>query len=149
MKGFSHMKHSIVSILMVVLVLFSTTGCSLFAPWKESITVDSEPQGAQVIIPGQRLTTPCVLTVPCNKEVVVILKKEGYSTATYNIRPTLGICGVLDVAGLCCWLIPGIGLFTPGAFTLDQHIIYAPLAKDAPSEKAPAKEAEAAAPSTP
>ena len=143
------MKHSIVSILMVVLVLFASTGCSVLAPWKENITVNSEPQGAEVIVPGQRLTTPCVLTVPCNKEVVVIVKKEGYSTATYNIRPTIGICGLLDVVGTFVWLIPGIGLFTPGASTLDQHVIYAPLAKDAPSEKAPVKEAEAAAPSTP
>jgi hypothetical protein len=50
---------------------------------------------------------------------------------------------VLDVIGLWCWLIPGIGLISPGAFTLDQHIIYAPLLKDASNEATPVKEAAA------
>ena len=100
------------------------------APWKENITVDSDPQGAQVIIAGQRLKTPCTFTVPCNKEVLVVVKQDGYDTVSYTIRPTLGVCGILDVVGTCCWLVPGIGLFTPGAFTLEQHIIYTPLTQN-------------------
>ena len=125
------MRHSIASFLVVVMALFSTTGCSIFSPWQENITVDSEPQGAQVIIASQCLKTPCTITVPCNKEVLVIVKKDGYETVNYTIRPTLGVCGILDAIGTWCWLVPGIGLFTPGAFTLEQHNIYAPLIQDA------------------
>ena len=125
-------KTPVMNILMGAGLLLSTAGCSWFAPWREDVVVDSEPQGAQVIIPGQRLTTPCTITVPCDRGITVVIKKEGYETSVHTIRHTLGKCGTLDVIGAVIWLVPAIGLFSPGASTLEQHTIYAPLTKSAP-----------------
>ena len=120
-------KYPTANVLMAASLLLATTGCSLFAPRSEDLLVDSEPQEAQVIVAGQRLTTPCTIRVPCDKDVTVVLKKEGYRTRVYNIKRTLGKCGTLDLVGGIIFLLPAVGLFSGGAYTLEQHTIFAPL----------------------
>lgn len=121
---------SLRSILLIVGLSLLLTGCSLFAPKSDELTIDSDPQGAEVIIPGlKRQKTPCVVSVPSDKNIMIIVRKQGYVTREYTIKSTLGKCGVLDVCGCVLWGIPAIGLFSPGAYTLEQHIIYVPFEK--------------------
>lgn len=124
------MKQLFTVVTLFIFVAFSFTSCSLFAPKTEDLTIDSDPQGAEVVIPGrERMTTPCTINVPCDKDIAVIVRKSGYNTKSYNIRYTLGKCGILDVCGTALWVVPAVGLFTPGAYTLEQHTIFAPLDK--------------------
>jgi len=125
-------RHPAIRAAMAAMLLHATTGCSLFAPWKEEIVIDSDPQGAEVIIPGQRGVTPCTLKVPCNKDLTVIVKKKGYYTGQKSVQYTLGKCGVLDVAGTWAFLIPAIGLASPGAYTLREHEVIVVLSKIEP-----------------
>ena len=109
-------------------LLILVPGCSLFAPKTEDVTIDSEPTGASVIIPGKaRLTTPATVNLPCDKDVTIVVQKEGYYPQTYSIHPTLGKCGILDVVGTLLVLFPAVGLISSGAYTLNQHTVYAPL----------------------
>ena len=113
----------------LALVCFAP-GCSLFAPYKEDVIIDSEPQGAQIIIPGQaRLSTPATVKLRCDQNVTVIIKKDGYHTHVETLHRTLGKCGLLDVLGTVLVIFPAVGLFSPGAYTLEQHVVYAPLQK--------------------
>lgn len=114
---------------MAVSLLYPATGCSLFAPRTETVLIDSEPQGAQVMIPGRRLTTPATITVPCDRALTIIVKMDGFHTQAQHVRRTLGKCGILDVVGAALFIVPAVGLISPGAYTLEQHTVFCPLKK--------------------
>ena len=115
-------------------LLLNATGCSLFAPRSEKILVDSDPQGAIITIPGyDRMVTPATFTVPCDEDITVIARKDGYRTQSCTVRRTLGKCGTLDVFGTVVFLLPAVGLFSSGAYTLDQHTIFFPLSRSSES----------------
>ena len=119
----------IVGCAMAAALLLQTVGCSLFAPWSEEVLIDSDPQGAEVVVPGHRLTTPATVTVPCDKDLTVVVRKEGFRTQSSSVRRTLGKCGVLDVVGTVLFIVPAVGLFSPGAYTLDHHTVFFVLEK--------------------
>ena len=60
-----------------------------------------------------------------------MVKKEGYNSQVYTIGHSLGTCGILDIVGTVMFLVPVVGLFSSGAYTLDQHTINAPMTKKA------------------
>ena len=127
-------KSRVANVVMASLLLLTTNGCSLFAPKSEIVSVNSEPQGAQVYVNGTlKGTTPCNVSVPC-KEANIIVKKDGYNSQFYTIGHSLGTCGILDIVGTVMFLVPVVGLFSSGAYTLDQHTIQAPLSKKAAGE---------------
>ena len=120
-------------------LLGTATGCSLFAPWHETLVIDSEPQGAAIVIPGyERMTTPASVSVPCDKDLTVVIRKEGYHTQVQTVRRTLGKCGVLDVVGTVVFLLPAVGLFSPGAYSLEPHTVFSVLPKIREEAAAPA-----------
>lgn len=127
-------KSRVANVVMAALVVLSTNGCSLFAPKSETVSVNSEPQGAQVYV-NETLkgTTPCNVSVPC-KEANIIVKKDGYNSQFYTIGHSLGTCGILDIVGTVIIIVPVFGLLSSGAYTLDQHTIHAPLTKKAAGE---------------
>ena len=127
-------KSRVANVVMAALVVLSTNGCSLFAPKSETVSVNSEPQGAQVYVNDTlKGTTPCNVSVPC-KEANIIVKKEGYNSQYYTIGHSLGTCGILDIVGTVIIIVPLFGLLSSGAYTLDQHTIHAPLTKKAAGE---------------
>jgi len=117
--------------ILIAGLSFLLTGCSLFAPRTDELTIDSDPQNAEVIIPGmEHKRTPCVVSVPSDKGIMVIVRKKGYVTREYNVKSTLGKCGTLDVCGTVLWGVPVVGLLTPGAYTLENHTIFVPLEEE-------------------
>ena len=127
-------KSPVANVVMAALVLLTTNGCSLFAPKSETVFINSEPQGAQVLVNSNlKGTTPCSVSVPC-KEASIVVKKDGYNTQAFTIGRSLGTCGILDIVGTVLFIVPVVGLFSSGAYTLDQHNIYAPLTKKASNE---------------
>ena len=75
------------------------------------------------------MVTPATFKVPCDEDIVVIARKDGYYTQSQTVRPVLGKCGTLDVVGTVVFLFPAVGLFSPGAYTLDQHTIFFTLSR--------------------
>ena len=127
-------KSRVANVVMASLVLLTTNGCSLFAPKSETVFVNSEPQGAQVLVNNSNQgMTPCSVSVPC-KGATIVVRKDGYTTQVYPIGSSLGKCGILDIAGTVLFIFPVFGLLSSGAYTLDQHTIYAPLSKKAAGE---------------
>ena len=123
-------KSPVVNLIMAACVILTMNGCSLFAPKTETIHIDSDPQGAEVVINDQHLVTPCSLSVPCNKDLAIAVRKDGYRTDVHYVGYTLGTCGFLDIVGTFLFLVPAVGLISSGAYTLNQHNIYVPLVKD-------------------
>ena len=59
----------------------------------------------------------------------ILVKKSGYDPQIHKIGRHLGTCGVMDIVGTVIFLVPAIGLFSSGAYTLDERTINVNLTK--------------------
>ena len=117
------MKRKIFSICCVLLLLI-LPGCSFFAPSTQSVFITGVPADATVIVNGNTVKVPITLEVPRNKNLTIIAHKPGYKTYNSTTSYSLSTIGVVDAIG--CWLllVPGAGLFAPGAWELMQNSFY-------------------------
>ncbi len=117
-------KSKAANLVMASLVLvLSTNGCSFFAPKTENVAVNTVPASAEVYVNNDfKGTTPCSVPVSC-KGGEIMVKKAGYDTQLHRVGRHLGTCGVMDIVGTVIFLVPAIGLFSAGAYTLDEHTI--------------------------
>ena len=58
-----------------------------------------------------------------------MIKKAGYDPQLYKVGRHLGTCGIMDIVGTVIFLVPAIGLFSAGAYTLDEHNVNVSLNK--------------------
>ena len=84
-----------VRFLMVGLVLVSVislVGCAtLFKQKSRTVAFNSDPQGAEIYINGNRMgKTPMPMNLSNLKAVTVTFKKEGYDDKTYIINTKVG-----------------------------------------------------------
>lgn len=117
---FKRIAYCCVSLVLVV----SISGCSLFVPHKQSISINGKPANATVIVNGRQYNTPTVIQVKRNKDVSIVVSKDGYNTFQCHSGHSLSTWGILDVIGGVCVLVPFLGLLSPGAFELDQDNFY-------------------------
>lgn len=129
---------SLVSVLVTAVLM---TGCSFFAPTTQTIHINGTPADATVTVNGQKVKIPATMEMQRNKNITIVVRKDGYEpfekTTGYSLSPV----GTLDVIGCWFFLLPGAGLFTPGAWELMesnfQYTLTPSGAKDAPKAPAP------------
>ncbi len=95
------MPKALVSCVSVALI-FSLMGCATIFKQKErTVPFDSDPQGADIYINGNRMgKTPMPLKLSNLKPVTVTFKKDGYEDKTYIINTETGTGWViLDIFG--------------------------------------------------
>lgn len=110
-----------VSVLLISLIAILQSGCSSFAGSRQPFSVTASEQDAKIYINGDLVGTGNVkTTVPKDKSVSVMVKKEGYYPATREVGTKMSFIGILDIIGGCIFLIPLIGLAFPGSHELDQ-----------------------------
>lgn len=127
------MKKSLFSMVALSgLVLLS--GCSLFVPPTQNITVNGTPLGAQVVVNGRVMHAPVSVSVPRNKSVQIQVTKKGYYPCYLNGSYTLSPTGMMDIVGTVFFLFPALGFISPGAFTLEQDTFYYELVPVSPEK---------------
>ena len=105
----------------ISIILFSIylsvyiTGCSIFADRTQQIMINGNPVGATVIVDGKNYIAPCTVTIDRDKNITMVVMKDGYLPQTMESNWELSTTGMLDLAGGWLLLLPGIGLFFPGA----------------------------------
>ena len=109
--------------IVCLILILAISGCSIFAPYNETITVQGAQSGATIIVNGMPTSTG-VIDVRSNKPVNVIVRKDGYKAWHGHASTTLSATGIADAIGCFIFLIPGIGLFFPGAFHHTQTFFY-------------------------
>ncbi|MGC3973925.1 MAG: PEGA domain-containing protein [Nitrospira sp.] len=113
-----------VGIVCLVACYLNLTACSLFGGTSQSLTVNSDPPGANVLINGTLAgTTPLQQQVPRRGDLTVEVQKAGYTPQTRVTGRKLSSVGIVNVIGGALLLLPLLGLIAPGAWEQDPGII--------------------------
>lgn len=104
-------------VLTAIAAMISLEACSLFGPRMQTITVSSDPLGANVIVNGERVGhTPLRSQVRRGEDLLIEVREPGYSTEYRTTHRTLSTLGIMDVIGGWIFLVPFIGLVSPAAW---------------------------------
>ena len=112
------------TVFLLAVLLLMGSGCSFFASRTQSVYINGNPSDATVIVNGNAIKVPATLDVPRNKTLTIIAHKDGFKPYNSSTGYSLSTIGFVDAVG--CWLLllPGIGLFAPGAWELQENSFY-------------------------
>ena len=104
---------------MAILMLNATAGCSAFRSTTQQVSVTCIPEDATLMIDGQRCRSPVTIKARRDRDISVQCFKDGYLPYQRLVGIRFNTTGVLDAIGTFCFLLPAIGLCTPGAWSLE------------------------------
>ena len=112
------MKKLIVTLLSLTLTV---SGCSAFVPPNQKVKAScSEPDATLQVNGGDIYTGSAELDVRRDKVFAYNCYKPGYYPGQKAVPYSISTTGVLDFVGSMLFLIPIVGIFTPGAWHLDE-----------------------------
>jgi len=121
---------TIKAFVSTVLVI-SITGCSTFVPHTQKVSIVASEPDAKIYINGDLIGTGRAETkVPRNRDASVMVKCDGYYTATRMLSTTMSGIGVVDIIFGWIWLVPWLGLLSPGSKEIDTPNITVVLDKE-------------------
>jgi len=113
--------------VLASLSLVLSTGCSAFQPKMQNVLISTPEVGAEIHVNGQKIgTSPVAIPLERNKEHAIIAKHKG-KTGTFTLGNKMSTTGVLDIIGTFFFIVPVIGIFTPGFKELDSTNVVLPL----------------------
>ncbi len=107
-------------IAVVVASSIAVSGCSTFAPKTQTVSAVCSESDATLQVNGQVYQGRAQVETKTNKAVSIMCTKPGYFPAQKTIDYSLSGTGVADAIGTVLFLLPGLGLFTAGAWKLDE-----------------------------
>lgn len=127
-----------VGVAVLTVCHLNLTACSIFGGSSQSLTVNSDPPGANVLINGTLAgTTPLQHQVSRRGDLTVEVQKTGYTPQTRVTGRKLSSVGIVDVIGGALFLLPLLGLIAPGAWEQDPGIIGITLEPEHPQPAQP------------
>ncbi len=95
----------------------SMTGCSLFGPRMQTVTVSSDPTGAKVLINGESVgSSPLRHQVHRSDDLLVEVRAPGFQHGYRTSHRALSTLGLVDLIGGCIILFPFFGLLSSAAW---------------------------------
>lgn len=106
-----------VQITSAILILPYLSACSLFGPRMQTLTISSDPEGANVRVNGENVgSSPLRVQVHRSQDVLIEAHMAGYETAYRSSHRTLSTLGLVDLIVGAAILIPFLGLLSPAAW---------------------------------
>ena len=99
---------------------FVLIGCSAFQSRTQMIQVNCDVPDATILVNGTMYRSPAQIEVNRNNDISITAQKEGYQTYQKTIGNHFNTIGTLDALGTFFFLVPAIGLFTPGAWSINE-----------------------------
>ena len=113
------------------------SGCSLFQPEQEPISITAWQPGAMVSVNNRPVgASPLIVDLDRDHTYAVAATANG-QTGTAVIGRSVSITGILDIVGGCFFLAPFIGCFTPGFWELQPKQVYVPPPPPPPAQYQP------------
>lgn len=100
------------------------SGCSAFRPSTQMVNITCAQPDAILTINGQRYTSPAQVRVKRNRDMSIQAYKTGYTPYQRTLGHHFNGTGALDAVGTVLFLVPGVGLFCPGAWSLDETDVF-------------------------
>lgn len=111
----------IVATTGVLVCLIASMGCSAFRGSTQVITIKTSVPDADIYVNSNPIgKSPVSAEVKRNRDTSIIARKPGYEPAARTIGNHFNETGALDAVGTVFCLFPGIGLFMPGAWSIDE-----------------------------
>ncbi|MCC6547380.1 PEGA domain-containing protein [Candidatus Sumerlaeota bacterium] len=117
-------------------VLIHTTSCGLIVSGNQTISLNSDPQGAEVKMDGMTQgQTPTSVRVSRRDEPIFTFEKEGYKTVQKSTEREPNTYFILDIIGGVLILVPFIGLLGAGDWDIEPGNISVVMDKKAPETR--------------
>ena len=114
----------------ITISLFAISACSAFQPPRQSVTVGTTVPGATIKANGVSVgTSPITFNAKRNRTLNLVATKQGYGDSVMQIERQMSTTFMLDVIGGWFFLLPWIGLLTPGAYELESTQVEMPMSK--------------------
>ena len=108
-------------ICFVILLSMLTSGCSTLVDKTQTVNVAcSETDATIQVNGGQPHQGKAQIEAQKNKPVSIVCYKQGYFPSQKVITSSLSGTGIADLIGSFILIFPAFGLFTPGAWKLDE-----------------------------
>jgi len=115
---------------IITISLFAISACSAFQPPRQSVTVGTTVPGATIKANGVSVgTSPITFNAKRNRTLNLVATKQGYGDSVMQIERQMSTTFMLDVIGGWFFLLPWIGLLTPGAYELESTQVEMPMSK--------------------
>jgi len=111
---------STINISLCAGLLAASSGCSAFNSHMQTMNINCSPTDAILMVNGQRYTPPAQVSVKRNRDVSIQCYKDGFAPYQRTIGNHFNTTGILDAVGTWLFIVPAIGLCTPGAWSLDE-----------------------------
>lgn len=98
-------------------------GCSLFAPDRQAILVTASDPQAKITVDNELIGTGAATAELKRNREHVVIAKVGDRSGTARIDKHISTTGVLDLVGGCIILVPFLGAFGPGFWTLEPQSV--------------------------
>ena len=121
---------------MGTLYLLMSLGCSTGQPDYQSVKINVVPDGATLKVGNSQYTPPAEIRAPRNQKLRIEAAKGGYETVYKTVGYHWNKYGVMDMIGII-FIYPAIGVFFPGARSLDETDINITLKPNAGPTSAP------------
>lgn len=116
-------------LILAVAIPVLNTSCSLGVGSTQNVTVNSNVP-AKLIANGAPVgTTPVTFQAKRNQSLALIATAPGYNQSTKTVGRQMSETGIMDGVGGLFFLIPWVGLFSDGAWELQEDNIYMNLEK--------------------
>lgn len=97
-------------IAILSLIILNTSCATLFTGTRQNVSIDSNPQGADIIIDGQKMgVTPAKIKVDRELDALLYSGKEiqfeleGYKKLGYELDARLNTVAILNLFNPICW----------------------------------------------
>ncbi|HEV2295700.1 MAG TPA: PEGA domain-containing protein [Tepidisphaeraceae bacterium] len=112
---------------VLAVAMLAAQGCSAFQPKFQAVTITTATPGAEIEVNGRDIgVSPVSTELQRNKSHAIIARHMG-KTGTASIGTKISTTGVLDIVGTVFFIVPIIGVFTPGFHELDTTNVVVPM----------------------
>jgi len=114
--------------ILVLAGMMLSAGCSFFNTSRQVVAINVAPADAQAIINGSLPCSvnggfPIFFDAKRDEEVLITVFRKGYISQRYVINYHMSTPGILDCIG-GIFIFPLFGLFSQGAWELDEQNVY-------------------------
>jgi hypothetical protein len=120
-----------VNVCLMGLLLVS---CSAVQPKFESVSISTNDPAAHILVDGNEIGTGSASVEVARNQSHSIVAQSPTGTASASIEKSVSSTGWLDIVGGFLFILPWIGIFTPGFWELDTHHVSLVLSAPAPAK---------------